>query len=123
MRARNSIAGEGVASALSWYSQFPRQAWCWPHAVVATRHLRARGGEVVKGATVTVAEAPGAPPAYIFPLYPLAYYSTNDTAQLEVLLYQPLYWFGKGNSLDMNQALSLADPPVYSDNDRTVTIG
>lgn len=80
------------------------------------------GGKVVKGATVTVAEAPGAPPAYIFPLYPLAYYSTNDTAQLEVLLYQPLYWFGKGNSLDMNQALSLADPPLYSDNDRTVTI-
>ncbi len=80
------------------------------------------GGKTISGATVTYAEAPGSPPAYIFPLYSLAYYSTNDTAQLQTLLYPPLYWFGKGNSLDINQSLSLANPPVYSDNDRTVTI-
>jgi peptide/nickel transport system substrate-binding protein len=80
------------------------------------------GGKVVSGATVTFAEAPGSTPVYIFPLYSLAYYSTNNTAQLENLLFAPLYWFGKGNSLDINPALSLANPPVYSDNNRTVTI-
>jgi peptide/nickel transport system substrate-binding protein len=81
-----------------------------------------RGGKIVSGATVTFAESPAAPPNYIFPLFSLAYYTDNDNGQLENLLYLPLYWFGKGSSLAINPSLSLADPPVYSDNDRTVTI-
>ncbi|MGH9918759.1 MAG: ABC transporter substrate-binding protein, partial [Nitrososphaerales archaeon] len=77
---------------------------------------------VKDGGTVTFAEEPGAPPVYVFPLYPLADYSNNNTAQLQNLLYQPLYWFGKGNTLDISQALSMASAPVFSDDDTTVTI-
>ncbi len=74
------------------------------------------------GGTVTFAEEPGAAPVYIFPLYPLADYSNNNTAELQTLLYEPLYWFGKGNTLNINEQLSMASPPVYSDNNTTVTI-
>jgi peptide/nickel transport system substrate-binding protein len=80
------------------------------------------GGKVVSGATVTFGIQPGSPPTYIFPLAGTAYTAQNQQAELEYLLYPPLYWFGQGNSLDINKSLSLADPPVYSDNDRTVTI-
>ncbi len=91
-------------------------------ACSSTRPTSATGGTPVSGGTVTFAEEPGAAPVYIFPLYSLAYYSNNNTALLENLLYPPLYWFGKGNSLDINPALSLASAPAYTDNDRTVTI-
>ncbi len=81
-----------------------------------------KGGTPISGGTVTFAEEPGAAPVYIFPMYSLEFYSNNNTALLENLLYPPLYWFGQGNTLNINPSLSLADPPVYSDNDRTVTI-
>ncbi len=82
----------------------------------------AKAANATKGGTVTFAEEPGSAPVYIFPLYPLADYSTNNTAFLQNLLYEPLYWFGKGDTLDINPTLSMASAPVYSDNDRTVTI-
>ena len=74
------------------------------------------------GGTVTFAEEVGGAPNYIFPLYPLADYAFPNTANLQNLLYQPLYWFGKGNTLKINEQLSMAKPPVYSTNDTTVTI-
>jgi peptide/nickel transport system substrate-binding protein len=81
------------------------------------------GGKVVPGATVTFALTPGAPPNYIFPMYPIADWGPQNLAELQNFLYPPLYWYGQGNSpLEVNDSLSLADPPVYSDNDRTVTI-
>jgi peptide/nickel transport system substrate-binding protein len=80
------------------------------------------GGKVVPGATVTFAVQPGSPPTYIFPLASTADTAQNQQAELEYLLYPPLYWFGQGNSLNINESLSLANAPVYSDNNRTVTI-
>jgi len=80
------------------------------------------GGRPIKGGTATFAEIPGGPPDYIFPLYSLAYYDSSNTALLQPLLFPPLYWFGKGTTLDINSAFSLANSPVFSDNDKTVTI-
>lgn len=80
------------------------------------------GGKPITGGTVTFAEEPGSAPVYIFPLYSLEYYSNNNTALLENLLFPPLYWFGKGNTLNINPAISMASAPVYSNNDQTVTI-
>jgi peptide/nickel transport system substrate-binding protein len=81
------------------------------------------GGKVVPGATVTFGIQPGSTPVYILPLYSIQFWNLSDQAELENLLYPPLYWFGKGNSpLDINESLSLAYPPVYSDNNRTITI-
>ena len=79
-------------------------------------------GPPIKGGTATFAEAQGSIPNYIFPLYSAAYWEPYNTAQLQQLLYPPLYWFGQGGTTSLNSQLSLADPPVYSDNDTTVTI-
>ena len=86
-----------------------------PPAVAATPHK-------VSGGTVTFAELPNTPPDYIFPLEPLEYYAFNNIEFLQYILWRPLYMYGVGTSPVLNQAVSIAYPPVYSDGDKTVTV-
>ncbi|MGD1011428.1 MAG: ABC transporter substrate-binding protein [Acidimicrobiales bacterium] len=79
-------------------------------------------GKAVQGGAVTVAYLPGTQPVYIFPMFP----GQDDTCE-EIFwfveqFWRPLYWFGEGASLSYNPALSLAEPPVFSKDRRTVTI-
>lgn len=72
---------------------------------------------------MTFAEQPDATPDYIFPLMPAQYANTANIGFFQFLLFRPLYWFGRhGVPEVLNDAESLAKPPVYSDHDRTVTI-
>lgn len=80
------------------------------------------GGQPVSGGDVTWAEQPGAPPNYIFPLDALQYFSTNNIAQFQYLMWRPLYWIGNGNDVVLNKDLSLAVPPQYSNGNKVVTI-
>jgi peptide/nickel transport system substrate-binding protein len=72
--------------------------------------------------TATWAEAPHAPPNYIFPFMSLASLSASNVNQFQYLMYRPLYWFGAGSSPTLNQSLSLAESPVYAASGETVTI-
>jgi peptide/nickel transport system substrate-binding protein len=49
-------------------------------------------------------------------------YSGANTADLQTLLYQPLYWYGDKGSPSVDYPLSIGNPPVYSDGNRVVTI-
>ena len=75
----------------------------------------------IPGGTLTVAEGAAAGPNYIFPMMSLQYFSVSNF-QLIYQLFRPLYYFGVGNTADLNEGLSVADEPVYSNNGRTVTI-
>jgi len=75
----------------------------------------------VPGGTLKIAEAAGDGPSYIFPMMGYTYF-TPPNFQLIYLLYRPLYWFGTGSTPALNEDLSLADLPVYTDHDRQVTI-
>jgi peptide/nickel transport system substrate-binding protein len=72
--------------------------------------------------TIAYAEAPGANPNFIFPYLGCAYSSVNNINQFQMLMYRPLYWFGLGGSAKFVPSLSLANRPVFSHGDRTVTI-
>ncbi len=72
--------------------------------------------------TATFAEAPSATPNYIFPFMSLAFFSVYNIDQFQQLMYRPLYWFGNGSTPNLNESLSLADAPVYSDGGAVVTI-
>lgn len=74
------------------------------------------------GRTVTFAEQPGSAPNYIFPMLSGAYFDSVNQEQFQYLMYLPLYWFGKGGKPVLNEALSLAKPPVYSDGNTVVSI-
>jgi len=72
--------------------------------------------------TVTWAEPPGSPPNYIFPLASLKYFSVYNLSQFQELMFRPLYWFGVGAEVKLNESLSLAKPPVISADGRSVAI-
>lgn len=74
------------------------------------------------GGTAVFAEPPGQPDNYIFPMFGFASWTQENIADFQVLIYRPLYWFGENGQPVMNDALSLALPPVYSNGGRTVTI-
>jgi peptide/nickel transport system substrate-binding protein len=75
------------------------------------------------GDTATFAEPPGTTPNYIFPMLTGAYYSVANIEQFERLSFRSLYWIGnaKGQPV-VDPAMSLAQLPVYSDNNSVVTI-
>jgi peptide/nickel transport system substrate-binding protein len=85
-------------------------------------------GDASKGVTrvtktsATFAEQTGAIPNYIFPLASSEFYSAANIFQFQYLMYRPLYSFGTNGQVQLNDALSLADPPVYSDDGKSVTI-
>jgi peptide/nickel transport system substrate-binding protein len=75
----------------------------------------------IPGGTMTIAEAAAGGPNYLFPMMGGAYFSVANF-QLIYMLYRPLYWFGLGNTPNLNPSLSVADPPVYANHGRTVTV-
>ena len=79
-------------------------------------------GLSVKKTTATFAELPGSQPNYIFPLASLQYFSVANLSQFQYLMYRPLYWFGNNGQVQLNTSLSLADPPVYSADGKSLTI-
>jgi peptide/nickel transport system substrate-binding protein len=92
-------------------------------AAACTSAGQSGGGHAVAGGVVTFAEQPADPPNYIFPLFPLDHWDVPNADQMQPLLYRPLYFFGSASGTPaVNAQKSLADPPVYSDGNRTVTI-
>lgn len=67
------------------------------------------------------AEPAGTAPDYIFPFEGTQYYTAANVERFQYLMYRPLYWFDEGSS-SVDRALSLAEPPVFSNGGTTVTI-
>src|SRR6516162_10127387 len=69
----------------------------------------APGATPAPGGTAVFAEAPSAPPTYIFPYMSSAVISNVNLFYFQYLMYRPLYWFGTGSQPTMNDSLSLAN--------------
>jgi len=80
------------------------------------------GTTKVKGGVAYFAEAPGSPPNYIFPFINSSVFTNVNLYNFQILMYRNLYFFGNGAKASINYGESLAYPPVYSDNNTTVTI-
>jgi len=76
----------------------------------------------VAGGTITFPIENGSQPTYIFPITPGNDSSIYDVEYLQYLLWRPLYWTPVGNRPVINEDLSLADLPTYSNGNKTVTI-
>ena len=74
------------------------------------------------GGTITYAEAPGAAPDWIFPYTGYLNFSASNINDFQQLMYRPLYFFGLGDTSAYVPSLSLANTPVVSDGDHTITI-
>ncbi|MGH3869253.1 MAG: ABC transporter substrate-binding protein [Pseudonocardiaceae bacterium] len=75
-----------------------------------------------KGDTVTFAEAPGSTPNYIFPITPTQQFNVPTISGFQYLMYRPLYWAPSGDQPVIDDELSLAEEPIYSQNNTIVTV-
>jgi peptide/nickel transport system substrate-binding protein len=64
----------------------------------------------------------GSSPTEIYPLTTAAADSIYNEYDFDYQLYRPLYWYPNGTSESEDKPLSLANDPVYSDNDSSVSI-
>ncbi len=72
--------------------------------------------------TITWAEPPGSAPTWIFPIEPGADYTVYSADDFSYESWRPLYWTQSGVSPVIDQSLSLAYMPTYSNGDKTVTV-
>jgi peptide/nickel transport system substrate-binding protein len=80
------------------------------------------GTTPVKGGTAVWAEPPSSVPTYIFPYVDSSNISNLNLFDLQYLMYRPLYWFGQNGQPEPNNSLSLANPPVVSGRNVTITL-
>src|SRR5215469_12722968 len=81
-------------------------------------------GTKVAGGTARIGLQAGITYSYIFPFYPITYSGVYNDNQFQWLMYRPLYMFGANDptNVTINYPLSPADPPVYSNGGKTVTV-
>jgi peptide/nickel transport system substrate-binding protein len=80
------------------------------------------GGRPIKGGIAAWACSPGFPPSTIFPFTPAERIGIRNLFEFQVLMYRPLYWLGKDGQPGVDFDLSLALPPEWSGDGRTVTV-
>lgn len=83
--------------------------------------IRSTTGPAPSG-TAYWAEQPASSPNWIFPFSSVQYYSIANVNEFQQLMYRPLYWLSHNGlpALDANQ--SLANAPVFSSDNQSVTI-
>jgi len=72
--------------------------------------------------TITWAEPPGSAPTWILPIEPSADFTVYSADDFSYESWRPLYWTQNGTSPEIDQSLSLAYMPTYSNGDKTVTV-
>jgi peptide/nickel transport system substrate-binding protein len=80
------------------------------------------GRRRVRGGTAAWACHAGFPPATIFPFTPPERIGIRNLAEFQALMYRPLYWLGPDGKPGVDHDLSLAEPPEWGDDGRTVTV-
>lgn len=82
-----------------------------PASATPLKHQAANGGTVTEAIV-------GVAPNYIFPINTPATDSGTNLIEFNLLMYQPVYLVGK----TIVPKYSLGEPPVYTDDDKTVTV-
>ena len=80
------------------------------------------GSTSSKSNTIRWAESAGYTPQWILPLFPGQYFTVQEQAQFEYLMWPPLYNFGMGASPELDLKDSLGQAPQYSSDSKSVTI-
>lgn len=83
---------------------------------------RADNERPVEGGVAVWACHVGFPPSTIFPFTPPERIGIRNLLEFQALMYRPLYWLGKDGQPEIDDDLSLAYPPAWSEDGRTVTV-
>src|SRR5690348_7388713 len=82
----------------------------------------APAGETKKAGTITWAMAPGATPNWIFPVIPSANNSVYNAFNFIYQGWRPVYFQVNGVVPEIEQDMSIAQMPQYTNGNKTVTI-
>jgi peptide/nickel transport system substrate-binding protein len=82
----------------------------------------APAGEKVKAGTITWAMLPGATPNWIFPVVPSADNSVYNQFTFSWEMWRPVYWQANGVVPEIEQNMSVANLPKYTNDTKTLTI-
>jgi peptide/nickel transport system substrate-binding protein len=74
-----------------------------------------------KAGTITVATPPNSTPTWILPIVTGAANSVYTVPEFDYQMFRPLYWTVNGVSPKENPPMSLAEDPVWSNGNKTVT--
>ena len=80
------------------------------------------GRSPMTGGSVAWACHAGFPPSTIFPFIPPERVGIRNLFEFQSLMYRPLYWLGRDGTTEVDYGLSLAEPPEWDDDGRTVTV-
>lgn len=80
------------------------------------------GARPADGGTASWACHVGFPPATIFPFTPPERMGIRNLFEFQALMYRPLYWLGRDGQPGVDYGLSLAYPPEWSRDGRSVTV-
>ncbi len=75
-----------------------------------------------KASTITWAMQPGTAPNWIFPVVPTASNSVFNNFTFIWEMWRPLYWTVNGTVPEIEPNMSIANPAVYSNGNKTVTV-
>jgi peptide/nickel transport system substrate-binding protein len=84
--------------------------------------IPAASAKKASGGTITFGMAAGATPTYIFPITPGADFSVYTKPFFQDLMYRPLWRTPSGHTLAIDYGDSIADAPVFSNGNKTITI-
>ncbi|MGP8208181.1 MAG: ABC transporter substrate-binding protein [Acidimicrobiales bacterium] len=79
-------------------------------------------GAPANGGVVSIAEPPGGGPTYIFPIPPAANTSVDTLDEFDDYMWRALWWSPKGVAPVIDYSQSIGKPPVFSNDNKTVTI-
>lgn len=110
-----------------------RRAWLRPLIAIAMSMSALSGGLVALGTSassaatkssndVTFAEPVGQIPNWIFPFINPANFTVLDLWQWDWSMWRPLYYLGQSSTPNLDYSKSMANAPVFSDNDSVITI-
>ncbi len=84
--------------------------------------IPAAGTASGKAGTITWAEGPGFAPTWILPIPTSATNSVFNNFTFAWMMWRPVYWTVNGTTAEQYPPMSLANAPVYSNGDKTVSI-
>lgn len=90
-------------------------------ASASARHGASRGANGSKGGVASYALPIGEDFSWMLPIENTSNYEDWDS-NVEGGMWRPLYFAGNGSQTGIDQRLSIAEPPVYSDGNKTVTV-
>lgn len=79
-------------------------------------------GTPSNGGTISIGELTGSTPEYILPITPENLSSIYNDFEFQDIMWLPLYWSPEGSDVTVDNSLSIADPPKFSNGNKTVTI-